>query len=41
MSTIVCVYVQVWEGMNVVATGRKMLGETHPVSHNHTYLIKF
>ena len=25
-------YVQVWEGLGVVATGRQMLGETDPVS---------
>ena len=37
LSAILPLHVQVWEGMNVVSTGRKMLGETHPVSHNHTH----
>lgn len=28
--TCICVFVQVWEGLDVVKTARKMLGETNP-----------
>ena len=30
---LACVFLQVWEGLGVVKTGRQMLGETDPVSN--------